>query len=46
MTAALKYLSRTYLSEIADTLFERQMRLAERQINASLHLFPRDKNQA
>ncbi len=46
MTAALKYLSRTYLSETADTLFERQMRLAERQINASLHLFPRDKSQA
>jgi hypothetical protein len=44
MTAALKYLSRKYLGEVADTLFERQMRLTERQINASLHLFSGHKS--
>ena len=40
MTAAFKYLSRKYLSEVTDTLFERQMQHAARQINAGLHLFP------
>jgi hypothetical protein len=43
MTAAFKYLSRKYLSEFADTLFERQMQHAAHQIDAGLHLFPRHK---
>ncbi len=40
MTAALKYLSRKYLSQVTDALFERQMQLAARRINAGLRLFP------